>query len=235
MRQLSNTSSARGVLTLLASLFFAAASLPQWAAAADTDWDLKRNKQGIQVYTRPVEGSKFKAIQAKMVVDASLTELTALILDTEACPKWADLCKEARVHQQLSPTEFYVYTYNNVPWPVSDRDALAHVRWAQDPQTFAVTMTAQATEGILEKTKGAVRLVNANTGWAFTPVAEGKVEVTMSAHVDPAGPTPAWLTNMLLVDSPFKTMKSMRKVIASGAYRSASVDFVEEPSEQAAR
>ncbi len=229
MRQILSFCCTTGRLLALATLTLAVGSPSLWAADNQAAWDLKRNKQGIQVYTRSVEGSKFKAVQAKMEIEATLTELTALILDTEACSDWADLCKEARVHEQLSPTEFYVYTYNNVPWPVSDRDALAHVKWSQDPESYAVSMQAKATDGILEKRKGAVRLTEANTGWTFTPVADGKVEVVMSAHVDPAGPTPAWLTNMLLVDSPFKTMKQMRKVIAGGGYRDAKVAFVEEP------
>ncbi len=229
MRHPSVNPTTISTLAALGALLGLLASAPLWAAEDSEDWDLKRNKQDIQVFTRSVAGSKFKAVRAKMQIDATVTELVALILDTEACSSWADLCKEARVHQQLSPTEFYVYTYNDVPWPVSDRDALAHVVWSQDPDTYAVEMTATATDGILEKTKGAVRLVDAVTGWVFTPLDNGSVEVTMKAHVNPAGPTPAWLTNMLLVDSPFKTMKLMRKLLASGAYRGASVNFVVEP------
>lgn len=191
----------------------------------DYQWVEKKDEEGIKVYTSKVPGSKFKAVRAEMLIDAQLNSLVGLVSDSDACPKWADLCKEEKVIEQLSPTESYVYTYNDIPFPVSDRDVLAYVVWEYNDKENKVTMTSTATTGRMEKTK-AVRIEKAVAHWHFTQLTGGKVQVENFAHIDPNGPTPAWLTNLLLVSSPFITMKNMRKLIQSGKYDDAKVDFL---------
>ena len=195
-------------------------------------WELKRDRDGIQVYTRKVEGSKFKAVRAVMEVEASLNQLVGLVQDTTACPDWASLCKEARVVERLSDTDMYVHTLNDLPWPVTNRDAVAHVRWSQDPESLAVTMLATATPDKVPTRRGSVRIKYAETSWTFSPAPGGRVQVESLAHIDPAGGVPAWLTNRLLVDSPWDTMRDMRKIVNDGRYTDASFSFVSEPAAQ---
>lgn len=189
------------------------------------EWELKRDKSDIKIYTSPVEGSGFKAVRAEMLIPASLSSLVALVSDSEGCPKWADLCKEEKVIEQVSPTESYRYTYNDIPFPVKDRDVLAHVIWTYDSDAKKVTMTSVATIDRLAKTK-AVRIENAVAQWHFTEKGDGQVLVENFAHIDPNGPTPAWITNLMLVDSPYKTLKNMRKIIESGKYDNSIIDFL---------
>ena len=40
---------------------------------------------------------------------------------------------------------------------------------------------------------------------------------------------PAWLTNMLLTESPIKTMKGMRALLETGRYDDADYGFSEKP------
>ena len=211
----------RTALALLALL----ALLPG-LAWAEAEWELKKDDDGIQVLTRAVDGSRFKAVRATMTVTTDLSALVALVRDTDACAEWAHLCKSAAEHEVVSETELYVYTHNDLPWPVSDRDALAHVIWAKDPATGAVTMRARAVgESDLGKRRGIVRLTDALTSWTFRPV-EGGIRVISDAHVDPGGPLPAWITNLLLVDAPFQTMTRMRALADSGRYDDASFAFL---------
>jgi len=192
-------------------------------------WELKKDKNGIQVYTRDVEGSKFKQVRSVMQTDFRLQSVVALIQDGEACPRWADLCKESRVVETISETEFYVYNLNDIPWPVKDRDAITHVKWERDNETGMVTMTATATDSdLVPVTKKAVRLQNAVTQWMMQPKPDGTLEISSLGHIDPAGPTPAWITNLMLVDSPFKTMENLRREMANDAYTEVTFDFLSE-------
>jgi len=209
-------------MRLLLALLLVIGSAP---ALAEEDWRLEKDSDGISVWTRAVEGSKHRAVRARMIVATPIMELVALIRDTEACPEWAEFCAASHVHESVSEAEAYIYTLNDMPWPVTDRDALSHVMWTADATTGAVRMDAVATDGRLEPKKGAVRLTDASTSWSFTPTADG-VLVESEAHVDPAGPIPAWITNMLLVDAPMKTMQKLRDVAATGRYADAVVDFV---------
>ena len=63
-------------------------------AAEETAWELRRDRDGIQVFTRAVEGSPYDAVMATTVVqNVRLASLVALIEDFEACTEWADMKK----------------------------------------------------------------------------------------------------------------------------------------------
>lgn len=196
---------------------------------AAADWETRKESDGISVATRTVAGSKHKAVRAEMIITSPLGELVALVQDTDACPELSSLCRESRILEQRSETEFLVYSYNDIPWPVKDRDAITRVVWHQDPDSLAVHMEASVVMSDLPMTR-AVRIQQAVTSWDFLPLPDGRVRVISKAHVDPGGPTPAWLTNMLLVSQPHATMVSVRDLLASGRYAGARFTFLQEPS-----
>lgn len=56
---------------------------------------------------------------------------------------------------------------------------------------------------------------------AFTPNDNGTTKVENFAHIDLNGPTPAWITNRVLIEAPYKTMLEMRHIIEGGGYANA--------------
>ena len=208
-------------------IFFASFSLPVIAESdISSDWELERDRDGIQIWTRAVADSKHKEVRSEMILEVNLKAAVGLVRDTTACSEWAALCKEAIEHEIVSEVELYIYTYNDVPWPVKDRDALSHVVWSQDPTDLSVTMIATATTGRMPANSKAVRITQADTRWKFVPLADGRLKVISQAHVNPAGPPPAWLTNLLLVDVPFDTLNQMRDVLLTGRYDDAHFEFI---------
>lgn len=215
-------------LLILISLLFTNNFASAQVAGVSYEWELKSDKKGIQVFTSAVANSKFRAVRAHVKVKASVQSLVGIVTDHANCSNWADLCKEERVIERVSATESYVYSYSDVPFPVTDRDAVAHVIWQHLPEQKKTSMTSVATTGKLAKTK-AVRIEDGYANWHFTELDNGETLVENFAHVDPNGPTPAWLTNLLLVDSPIKTLINMRDLAESGAYDDAKIDFLNTP------
>jgi len=216
----------------IASLFLMAVWFVTCSVTAQEEWELRKDTDGVQVYTRAVAGSAYKAVRATTVIEnVTLTSLVALIEDAQACPDWADKCAESYVVERISETESYVYTHNSLPFPVKDRDVVAHVRWSQDPSTLQVIMTSTATTGIMEEKRGRLRLENANANWTFTPISSGAIEVSNEAHIDPGSNLPGWVTNMLLVDTPFQTMVSFIDEVVKPKYQNAELGFIQEPAE----
>ncbi len=220
---------------IFAAVLVLASPLVATAFAADeAAWELKRDKDGITVYTRPVEGSSYRAVQAVMTVATTPSAAVALIFDTDACPQWADLCKESRVFEEVSETEMFVYTLNDIPWPVSDRDATTHVVWEHSESDGTVTMTATVVSDKLPEEPRTVRLSEGTTNWIFRPLPDGQLEITSRAHIEPGGAIPGWLSNRLLVDSPFTTMEGMREQLLSGRYDDVEIAFIDGVQESAA-
>lgn len=197
--------------------------------AAESEWEQKRDREGIQVFTRKVEDSPYDAVRSTTVVDnVRLSALVALIEDAEACPNWADRCAESYVVERVSDAESYVYTHNDMPFPVKDRDVVAHVVWTQDADSLVVEMNSQAVAGKMEEVSGRLRLQNANAKWRFEPLENGQVRIISEAHIDPGSSLPGWVTNMLLVDTPYETMKSLVAEVSNPKYQNAELSFVQE-------
>lgn len=211
-------------------LLLASATL---SAAEDEAWELRRDRDGIQVFTRSVAGSPFDAVRTVThMEDVRLASLVALIEDAEACARWADRCAESYLVERISETESLVYSHNDMPFPVRDRDVLARVNWMQDPETFAVEMSSVATEGRMAEVRGRLRLTEAMASWYFRPNADGSVLVSNEAHINPGSALPGWITNILLVDAPFETMKSFINEVRKPEYAEAEVGFIRERPRQ---
>jgi len=199
---------------------------------SDLEWKLKRDKNGIQIYLSKVPGSKFRAVMSVMEVQADTKQLAALVMDLDNCSNWATMCKSAEVIERLSVSESYVYSINNAPFPVRDRDIVARVQWEHDRASGKISMHSYATPDYLPKRKGLVRVLYASSEWHFTPQGNGMVLIENYAHVDPNGKVPAWLTNLLIIESPYKTLKNIRKLVAKGSYRDAEVAFIQSRGRQ---
>lgn len=200
------------------------------SASEEQGWELQRDRAGIQVYTRKVPGSPYDAVRAVTILNGiSLSSLVALLQDVPACADWADRCAEAYVLEEVNDRELYVYTHNDMPFPVSDRDVVSHALWEQDPQTLIVQMNSTAVSGRMDAVRGRLRLTEAQANWTFRPLADGNVEVSNEAHIDPGSALPGWVTNMLLVDTPFVTMEAFVEEVKKTEYQGVEISFVQEP------
>ena len=218
----------QATLWLALSMICMSSPISAQLAGVNYDWELKRDKDGIRIYTSAVSGSKYRAVRAVTSAKTNVSSAVALILDVDACPDWAELCERSEELKLLSPTSAYVYTLNNLPFPVKDRDVVALVNWDHDTSSGRVSMTSVATNEDLVPQGKAIRLQQAVAQWHFTPLENGSIQIENFAHIDPNGVTPAWITNMLLVDSPFKTLVRMREILESGQYGDKRVPFLEQ-------
>ena len=215
-----------GQLSLLGGFL----SLPAFGQEPSPEWELRREREGIQVYTRDVSDSPYDEVLSRTLVEGvTLSSMVALIQDAEACSNWADRCADSYVQELLSETEAYVYTHNDLPFPVRDRDVVSHVLWRQDAGSLEVVMESVAVAGILPESDGKLRLTEAMTTWRFRPLPDGAIEVTNRAHINPGSRLPGWITNMLLVDTPFETIRAFVAELENPKYRDARFDFVTEP------
>ncbi|HAT28964.1 MAG TPA: hypothetical protein DCS89_18255 [Gammaproteobacteria bacterium] len=197
---------------------------------ADVEWRLRKDEDNIQVYSRKVDGSPFDAVRTVTVMqDVRLSALAALIIDANACANWASRCMESYIFRRLNDTEAYVYTHSNMPFPIKNRDMLTHAIWSQDATSLTVRVDSEATTEILDDIAGRLRLTQVKLGWIFRPLESGAVEISNEAHIDPGSNLPGWISNLLLLSTPYETMRSFVLEVAKPEYRDAVVSFVREP------
>src|SRR4051812_26071371 len=107
-------------------------------------WKFHSEKEGIKIYTSEVAGSKIKALRVECTFQATLPHLAAVLMDVKNATDWVYKTKSITVLKEVSPSEIYYYSEISMPWPVSNRDFVAHLTATQNPDTKVVTIDGPA-------------------------------------------------------------------------------------------
>lgn len=196
-------------------------------ASAQNDWKLSAEKEGIKVYTSMVPDSKVKAIKVVCDLNATSSQLVALVMDVTTAPDWVYHVKSAKLIKQISPSELYYYSEVSLPWPAANRDFVAHLTVSQDPRSKVVTIDGPAVPGIVPEKKGIVRIDHSIGKWVITPIGADQINVEYSIHVDPGGALPAWLVNIFATDAPVRIFKNLKTQLQKPVYKNTVFAFVE--------
>ncbi|MEI7802154.1 MAG: START domain-containing protein [Bacteroidota bacterium] len=189
-------------------------------------WELQKKENGIAVYTRPMSGYDFKEVRVVNKVKSSLSAIVALLLDTKNYPLWVYGCKETSTLKILSAQEIYNYQVTDLPWPLSDRDVVAHFKVTQDPITKVVTFAKTGMENYIPAQEGMVRVLHFQSICYLTPLPNDSVQIVLEMHLDAGGSIPDWVVNDNMVAAPYNSTISMCKRIP--LYQSATFPFIKE-------
>lgn len=195
-----------------------------------SDWKLSTQKDGVKVYTLNLPDSKFKAIKVECEIDATQSQLVALLMDVNTSADWVYHTKSCTLIKQVSPSELYYYSEVNLPWPAANRDFVAHLIVSQNPETKVVVIDGPAVNGMVPVKNGIVRITNSTGKWIITPDGIDKVKVEYTLHVEPGGSIPAWMANMFATQGPLEIFKKLKVQIQKPVYKNAELSFIENKS-----
>lgn len=198
------------------------------AEKEEAKWDLAKDKKGVKVYLRKVEGSDFKEFKGVLTLKASLASLVGLVRDVETSPDWVENCHRSELLERINANETYTYSLSKAPWPVKNRDTIVHNVISRDQGTGAVTIRQTAKPDYIPEKKNIIRVQRLEGFWQFTPQDEGSVEVVYQALSDPGGDIPVWLVNSSLVSQPYKTLLKMQEMVKREEYQNLTLESVVE-------
>ena len=188
-------------------------------------WELKNEEEGIKVYTRRVENSDIKAIKVECTIEATLSQLTAVLLDIPASNEWVYATKFCRVQKNISSSELIYHSEIDVPWPASNRDFIVRVKFEQDSITKKMTVDGENLPHYLKEQEGVVRIMHTESNWTVTP-RNKYLDIVFTLHVNPGGSIPAWLINLFATRGPLETFRNLRSQINKPEYKEASFLFL---------
>jgi len=196
---------------------------------AEEEWTLGKEENGIKVFTKKIEGSKFKAFRAETVVNATLSTLMAVHADVEYVNEWLKDCAESQLLTEFDPNGYAVYFKTDSPWPVKDRDYTLKYKIEQDPKDYTLTIYFTAEVGLMPESDDCVRITVLDGFWKMKPVASGGVKVIYQVSTDPGGGVPAWLANSFVIDQPFHSLTKLHDRVKMEKYQGKKFEFVKEP------
>ena len=180
-----------------------------------SEWDLRKDKSDIQVFTKKVEHSDHFSFKGTSRITTNIQSLVNLMRDMSVMDQWLATCREPVIIEEPDTVSRLIHMKNDSPFSlaISDRDIVLIQRFRREsPEVVIVDLEDKHDH--IEPIDGHVRGVF-NGHWKFTRISETETDVEYYGLVDPAGSVPAWMSNIAVIDTPFNTLKSIRKILHS--------------------
>lgn len=191
--------------------------------AAEDGWKKIGESDGIVGYTRPTTKSSVDEIKAVGVVDAPVAVVEAVIRDVSVMPQYMYLCADAFLintpDMKSAGDIVYFYSLTDMPFPVSDRDAVIRSSWSIDKATGTVNCKAEGIKTKYKQSKDIVRTPLSIIDCTLVPKGANKTQVIYQVLADPGGELPSWLVSMLSRDYGIKTIAGLRKMVTKDKFK----------------
>ena len=198
------------------------------AAGEENQWKQVRNRNGIKVYNRRIEGIDFKEFMGEVEIEATLSTLLAIFNDVEKGTQWVENVDHMENIERIDYFENYTYSYSKAPWPVKDRDAVVHNKISQNEEDKVITIVQTGAPYKRSLEKKAVRVEKLQSKWVFTPIDDKVVHVRYQVLTDPGGKLPAWLINAVSVSQPYETLLGLRDIAATEDYKDIKLEYIKD-------
>lgn len=194
--------------------------LPTFTLNGQSDWDLATDEDGIQVYTRPVEGSNYREFKAIMEVDASKHALLAVFKSVDEMSTWLPKCQNIELLEK--DNFWHQVIYNEIHVPIlQNRDMVLEMNITHDDLTSAIRIDMANLPDLIPEKRKKTRIREARGYWLCQPTANGRLRIEYSLFLDPGRGIPSWLYNRRLKSDPFETLAKLREVVQDSEYAGA--------------
>ncbi|HQO03824.1 MAG TPA: START domain-containing protein [Spirochaetota bacterium] len=194
---------------------FAVASLiavTACAVFAESSWTKEFTKNGIAVYTRPIEGSSFKEFKGVGMIPASLEACQKVLMDIPKLTRWMPDCISAKLlAQENGGNTIITYNETKTPWPVSNRDVVSQSKVVVTNDKITHYITAINRPDLAPLKSRNVRMTKMTAQWTLIRKGD-KTLAIYQVKADPGGSLPAMLANKSSRDLPLNTILGLRRM-----------------------
>jgi hypothetical protein len=176
-------------------------------------WDFIKESNGIKIFTQKEAGKSLKSYKGMADINAPAEKIIALMKDINNTCWWDKNITQIKVLLNEKSEWIQYYLVYDLPWPITDRDLCLDVKSTSDKITGESRINIIAVPDLLPEHKNMVRIKNYRQTWIIIPAGKEMSHVILEGFIDPAGSVPDWLSNLLLVDSPLRSIKGLKKQI----------------------
>lgn len=200
-------------------------SLLTFSSYGQTEWELEKDEDGIEAYTRSREGIKFKEYKVITEMNTSLSQILAVFQDFEVHTEIFPGTEDIKVHVN-EPERYVSYIKFDIPFPARDRDAIFdnHLSYDAGKKTLRIETECLADE--YPTNSKLIQIEFCEGFWEFVDMGNGKVSVMNQMIVDPAGFAPAFIVNSKTVKDPIKTLQNLREKVKEPKYQGHSFSLL---------
>lgn len=186
-------------------------SLSFYATMAQGKWELKKNENGIEVYTRKAASGNLKELRVICELEATREQLISTLKDIDNYNIWVYSNKKSVILKTEEPDKIIYYTQCHMPWPLKDRDLIVELNINASPDILNVVV--KGLPDYIPKNDSYVRVPYSLAVWKVTDGPDNKLKVDYTFSVDPGGSVPSWLVNATLPIGPYNSFMKLREVL----------------------
>jgi hypothetical protein len=199
--------------------FFFFAALFNFTAASSfgqSAWELKKDQNGIRIYSRSVKESKYKELKAVFDLPGTYEQLHFILNDVNNYKTWVYSTASSKVVERKSETEMIYYSRIAAPWPVSNRDFYSDTRIWMDSATHQMRLSSRNIDKF-PVTGHIVRIPFMRSEWVITAPSPGALHIEYTLSWDPGGDIPAFLANAFCTTGPLQSFTQLKRKMAPAA------------------
>lgn len=205
-------------------LFFISLAI-MFAPLNNSEWELRKDQEGVKLYTRIEAGQPLKAIKVETVFNVPLETCVAVLRDIDHLTElFPDVVEVKKIRQDETSQVHYMHM--KAPWPVADRDGAFGFQYAYDAKTQTATIEASMVTDAYPEQSGLVRLNKGRGTWKFKRVSATQTSLEYYFLGDPGGKVPGWLANTVIEESPFKMIQNFHKLVKLERYQGKTFGFI---------
>jgi hypothetical protein len=177
------------------------------------DCNLKRDEDGIKVYTCKTEGEKLKSLRAEFILrNISIDELEIFLLDVKGYTTWQYNMVESMMLKKVSDSDMFYRTVVDAPWPVENRELIVHYTSTRDREKQTMDIVIANANIDYPKNEDLVRVPSSYATWHIA-MQGNDLKVDYALRIDPGGSVPAWLINIAMADGPHHSFRNLKRLL----------------------
>lgn len=183
-----------------------------YLSAQETDCVLKKDKDGVNVYTCKSDTSKFRSLKAEFSMQGvSIADLKIFLFNVPKYLEWQYNAMEAMMVKKINDNEMIYRVVIDAPWPLDNREMIVHFKADAQDQDHAKFYINSVTSDF-PLNKNLIRVPYSQASWTITR-ANNILHVIYRMNIDPGGYVPPVLVNIAMADGPHQSFKNLKKLI----------------------
>jgi len=182
-------------------------------SSAQYNWKLERDTEGIKVYTSAKAGSSFKSVRVECTLQGTYSKLFAILSNVSKFEDWIYHTKQSTLIKKNSPYDFIYYSEISMPFPLSNRDVVLHMKIKTDSLPKYLLITGRSEKNVLPELPSLVRVPHYLANWKVTMPSANKIHISYILELDPGGSIPSSIANNFVDKGPFETFKNLAALL----------------------
>lgn len=178
------------------------------------NWKPEKQKNGIHLYLSQTPGSKFKAVKVECTFPGTYAKLISVITNVPRFNQWIYNTKQSKVIKQYSALDYLYYSETHMPFPMTNRDVVIHMRISTDSLPKFMTITGTGEPDAFPEIPGRERVPHYKTFWKVTMPTAQTVQISYILEINPGGSLPAWIVNNFIDKGPYETFINLKEQLA---------------------